>query len=329
MALVGLNNRFLRVNQAFTAFIGYSEQELLALTFPAISHPEDLAADRAGLQALLDGTAPSFQMEKRYRHQQGHTVWGLLSVSLVRDRKGDPLHFIRQIKDVTARKQIEAERDALLESEQRKSEQLAAAIREAHHRIKNNLQAVTDLLSLELDAAERAGGSESLRDSIERIQAISLVHDLLSRDTDMELVDIQQLAERLVPTVLRASSRSSTAVDLNLSIPSRLLSSKKATALALVLNELISNAAKHALPGRPAGTLRVELEDQDECLLLVVQDDGPGLPDGFDLDQHSNVGLQVARTLVEGSLRGRLSLRSQNGLRAEVSFVPQEEESHQ
>jgi two-component sensor histidine kinase len=263
----------------------------------------------------------------RIRRFDGAYRWFLNRAVPLPADDGQPVEWLGTSTDITERRRIEAERQRLFESEQRKSEQLATAIREAHHRIKNNLQAVTDLISLELDAAERAGGSESLRDSIERIQAISLVHDLLSRDTELELVDIQQLAERLVPTVLRACSRSATAIELNLSVPSRLLSSRKATALALVLNELISNAAKHAFPGRPAGTLQVGLADEGERLLLVVQDDGPGLPHGFDLDQHSNVGLQVARTLVEGNLRGRLSLQSQKGLRAEVRFDPREEES--
>ncbi|MGV3720984.1 MAG: PAS domain S-box protein [Actinomycetota bacterium] len=454
MALVGLDGRFIQVNQAFSKFSGYSEEELLARTADEISHAEDALADQAHLEHLLAGVYPSFRMEKRYRHKQGHTRWGLVSVSIVRDREDRPLHFIRQIEDVTERRLAEealrtserfshavlsslsgpiavldqlgvivrvnvaweqlaaanggapsttgvganyleacrtavglsSERaveaiqglkgilvgdipyfemeypcctpsdgrwfllratplrgeggalivshtdvtllkqaeQALLEAERSRSEQLGLAIREAHHRIKNNLQAVTDLLSLEMSAAEDAGNNDSLRDSIERIQAISLVHDLLSRDSEIESVDIRLLAERLVPSVLRASSRSSTAVELTLDVPSLQVSSRKATAVALVLNELISNAAKHAFPGRSKARLQIHLTPQGDQQVLSVQDDGAGLPSGFDLDSHSSVGLQVTRTLVEGSLAGRLLLQSANGVRAEVHFDPRE-----
>jgi PAS domain S-box-containing protein len=214
---------------------------------------------------------------------------------------------------------IAKERKRLLDSERSKTEQLEAAVREAHHRIKNNLQAVTDLLALELDASGPAEGGEALRESIERIQAISVVHDLLSRD-ELEFVDIGELAGRLVPMVLKAASRSLTPVDVQLSVGRRLLPSKKATALALVMNELISNAAKHAFRGRAAGRLSVVVEEQGEGLVLSVQDDGSGLPEGFDFQRHAHVGLQVSRALVEGSLGGRLGFRSENGLRAEVYF---------
>lgn len=313
MGLVGLDGRFIQVNRAFCEFIGYTEGEMLQLTFPSISHPEELSADLTGLRQLLDGASSTFQMEKRYFHKEGRTLWGLLSVSIVCDREGRPLHFIRQIQDVTDRKR-------LLESERQKGEQLAAANREAHHRIKNNLQAITDLLSLELETGGSSGDQEALRQSIERIQSIAIVHDLLSRDAEMEFVDLQQLTELLAPKVLQANARSRTRIELQLSVPSVALSSRTATAVAIVLNELISNSAKHAFSQRPGGRLQIHLVREPDAHHLVVQDDGPGLPSGFDLDTHANVGMQVVRTLVEGNLRGRLILRSENGLRAEVRF---------
>jgi two-component sensor histidine kinase len=186
--------------------------------------------------------------------------------------------------------------------------------------IKNNLQAITDLLALELEMSDRSDSGESLRQSIERIQAIALVHDLLSHDSEMEYVDVGRLTERLVPTVLRTNARSPAEVELALSLLPVSLPSKKATALALVLNELISNAAKHAFAGRANGRLQVQLTREADRHRLVVQDDGPGLPPDFDVETHANVGMQVVRTLVEGSLGGRLILRSENGLRAEILF---------
>jgi two-component system cell cycle sensor histidine kinase/response regulator CckA len=116
MALVAPDGRWLRVNHALCDIVGYSEQELLATNFQAITHPDDLAADLDFVRQMLAGEIQTYQMEKRYFHKIGHVVWILLSVSLVRDLEGSPLFFIGQIQDITARKRAEAEHRLLLES---------------------------------------------------------------------------------------------------------------------------------------------------------------------------------------------------------------------
>lgn len=109
MALVGTDGQWLQVNPALCALVGYTEQELLATTFQAITHPDDLDADLAFLRQMLAGEIPTYHMEKRYFHKQGHIVWILLIVSLVRDPFGQPLYFISQIQDITDRKRVEDE----------------------------------------------------------------------------------------------------------------------------------------------------------------------------------------------------------------------------
>jgi two-component sensor histidine kinase len=98
------------------------------------------------------------------------------------------------------------------------------------------------------------------------------------------------------------------------------LPSKQATALALAVNELVSNAAKHAFAGRRHGRLEVCLSEEGGRGLLWVKDDGPGLPSDFDIEIHANVGLQVVASLAESTLGGSLELLGTQGLRAEVRF---------
>lgn len=115
MAIVSLNNCFLRVNRALCDMLGYSEAELLSLTFHEITHPEDLI-DPSHIEEIQVPGTDTFQREKRYLHKQGHTVWALLSVSLLRGCHGQPLHYISQVQDISNRKQVEA---ALRQSEER------------------------------------------------------------------------------------------------------------------------------------------------------------------------------------------------------------------
>jgi two-component sensor histidine kinase len=226
-----------------------------------------------------------------------------------------------QIGQFMERKRAEEERARLLVLEREKSEQLKLSIREAHHRIKNNLQAISDLLYLELTSGDAASPQDALRESIDRVQAIATVHDLLSQDEDVRVVDARAVMDRLVPMALRSSGLSADAVAVTIDVQPVPLSSKRATVLALVVNELVSNAVKHACKGDQDRAISVSLRQDSEELVLRVRDNGPGLPAGFSLDTHSHVGLDVVRTLAERDLNGCFNLKSEGGVLAEVRFV--------
>ncbi|MDD2923450.1 MAG: PAS domain S-box protein, partial [Anaerolineales bacterium] len=108
MALVSLEGRWLRVNPTLCAMLGYSEDKFLTKTFQEITHPDDLDADLDHIRQILEGKSESYILEKRYVHEDGRDVWVLLATALVRDGAGTPLYFISQIKDITERKQAEA-----------------------------------------------------------------------------------------------------------------------------------------------------------------------------------------------------------------------------
>ncbi len=150
MALVSLEGRWLDVNDALCRILGYSRSELLQVDFQRLTHPEDLAGDLEMVRVLLAGERPHYHLEKRYRSRDGRTIWARIAVSLVRSERGDPLHFVSQIQDIT---------------EQRDSQQ---RLQEAEQRSRVTLDAVADLvLTLALNgtiayanvAAERALGS--------------------------------------------------------------------------------------------------------------------------------------------------------------------------
>lgn len=109
MALVGLDGRFLEVNAALCDILGYQMNELLGFTFQDITHPDDVHIDVAHAEQLVTGEIDRYQMEKRYYDGRGHVVWAQLSGSLVRSARGEPVHFIAQIEDISERKRREDE----------------------------------------------------------------------------------------------------------------------------------------------------------------------------------------------------------------------------
>lgn len=104
MALVGLDGRCLQVNCSFCSIFGYDETEMLTKTFQELTHPDDLNKNLQFYHQALSGEIESYQLEKRYIHKAGHTVWGLLTASLLRDVEGKPLYFVSQLQDITQRK---------------------------------------------------------------------------------------------------------------------------------------------------------------------------------------------------------------------------------
>lgn len=109
MAVVSLDGKWLRINKQLCEIVGYTEEELLKMTFQDITHPDDLESDLQKLNQLLNGDIDHYQIEKRYFHKNGDIVWALLIVSLVKDNEGKPYHFVSQVEDITTRKKEEDE----------------------------------------------------------------------------------------------------------------------------------------------------------------------------------------------------------------------------
>ena len=209
-----------------------------------------------------------------------------------------------------------------LRDEARRADALAALLQEMHHRIKNNLQTVADLLSLEMSASPSPVARKSLRDSIGRIKSIAAVHELLSLE-QLRLTDITTLARQVCDISLKNFVRPDRRIVAEITGPPIYLPSKQATALALIINELVSNALEHAFPiGYHPCHLQIELAQEGPEVTLTIKDSGRGLPYGFDLPTVRGLGLRIARTLAEKDLAGTLRLdgRDSGGTTATVTF---------
>ena len=237
-ALVSPDGRFTRVNSALCGILGYSEQRLLDTTFQTLTHPDDLEADLEQMQRMLAGESESYAMEKRYQHADGHYIWALLSVSLVRDEAGAPLYFVSQIQDISEQKLI-AERltdltlhDALTGLANRVlfADRLAHAV-ERSRRSKERVAVLfidLDRFKGVNDSLGHAAGDELLRQAGERMRRAVRPADTIARLGGDEFTvlcedlgavnDAGWVADRLSDTLERPFDLFGTEISIGVSI---------------------------------------------------------------------------------------------------------------
>ena len=185
-----------------------------------------------------------------------------------------------------------------------------ATIREIHHRVKNNLQTVAALLRLQARRIGPAEGRAALEEAVRRVGSIAIVHDTLSQTVD-DTVDFDGVADRLLMMVAEVAA-AEPLVRATRTGSFGVLDSAVATPLAMALTELLQNAVEHGLGATP-GEVSLDADRRAGRLRVVVDDDGRGLPPGFDLDQAGRLGLQIVRTLVVGELAGTLDVGPRAG----------------
>jgi two-component sensor histidine kinase len=187
-----------------------------------------------------------------------------------------------------------------------------ATIREIHHRVKNNLQTVAALLRLQARRTNNAEGREALIESVRRVSSIALVHDALSMSVDEE-VNLDEVIDRILPIMNDVASVDAP-IRINRAGALGVLDADRATALIMVITELVQNAIEHAFdPPAKQGCVTIRAERSARWLDVVVHDDGRGLPAGFSLEKSDRLGLQIVRTLVSAELDGSLGMHDVPG----------------
>ncbi|MBN9414167.1 MAG: PAS domain S-box protein [Candidatus Eremiobacteraeota bacterium] len=296
MALVSLEGRWTKVNRALCDIVGYSEDELLVLTFQDITHPDDLQADLALVGELLSGALPSYTMEKRYFRKDGEAVWILLTASLVRTNAGAPLYFVAQIQDISERRSYQQHLlDSLLEKE--------AMLHEIHHRVKNNLQVVNSILSLQSLSLPDPALKTVFDECQSRIHCMSMIHERLYESNEFSSIDLGEHLRDLVQLCARSHSSD---LKLNLDIQRVRVSLDTAIPVSLVANEVFSNCLKHH--GGESMRLWLRLVAfPGSGFRLEIRDDGPGFPEG--IANATSLGIKLIRRLSQ-QLRAKIQFQN-------------------
>jgi PAS domain S-box-containing protein len=311
--LIDLEGLVVSWNGGAERLLGWTEAEILGQSSFRVFVPEDLATGAHTLE--LDKAAAEGRAEDERWHlrKDGSRFWGSGIMTGIRNDAGTLIGFGKIMRDRTAQRRLEEQLRASLQEKE-------VLLKEIHHRVKNNLQVISSVLSLQSGTLGEREALTALQDSQARIHSIALIHEVLYQSSNLAEVNLAEYIRRLVAELIHSYDVKPERIGLVVEADEVWLSAEKAMPCGLILNELIANCVKHAFPDGRSGTVRVTLRVEAESqVTLAVGDSGVGVRPGVDFRNAESLGLQLICLLTE-QLGGTLSLESSEGTRFAIRF---------
>jgi len=327
MALVELDGKWTKVNESLCSSVGYTEAELLKLTFQDITHPEDLEKDLTLLQELIDGKRESYQIEKRYYHKKGHIVYVLLTVTVVRNIRGEISHFISQIVDITSRTEAEKKLKSLLDVTSEQNNSLMNFAHIVSHNLRShssNLSMLSGFLAREKKEEERKNlvamleeASDSLNETVMHLnEVVQVKAHALEKMKSVNLYNRLKAVEKNIGILLKEKE----AICI-VNVPKKQSVKAIPAYLDSILLNLFTNSLKYSSPDR-SPIIEITSEEKKDKLVVKFKDNGLGI----DLDRHGKklfgmyktfhrhkdakgIGLFITKNQIE-AMNGGISVKS-------------------
>ncbi|MCX6559330.1 MAG: PAS domain S-box protein [Candidatus Aminicenantes bacterium] len=262
---------------------------------------------------LATGEAPWLQkpVEQRMRRADGTAI---VLESVVVAIPAEPGYFLVSVnRDVTEKRRAE---DDLARSLREKE----ILLKEVNHRVKNNMQVLSSLLNFQAGFIQDPAALRMLQDSRDRIRTMALVHEKLYRSPDLSRIDFAEYLGHLASILIDSYAMTRGRIELDLDVRDAFLSLSAGIPCGLIVNELVSNALKHAFPDDRRGRIRIELKPTGPgAYRLVVADDGVGLPADVDFGNAATLGLQIVGMLVD-QMSGKAEIERRAGTEIRVLF---------
>lgn len=220
--------------------------------------------------------------------------------------------FRSVVIDITEREKTEQELKKSLHEKE-------ILLKEIHHRVKNNLQVISSLLSLQSEYVKNKTDKELFRESQTRTRSMAIIHEHLYQTTGLRSINFGKYIKTLASDLYHIYGSQSDNIKLKMDVESIQVDINTAIPCGLIINELISNAIKHAFPGDKKGEIYIKFYQKDDKLNLTVKDNGVGLPEEIDLQNIDSLGLKLINTLVD-QINGEMEINSNDGTDVTIAF---------
>ncbi|HPG57135.1 MAG TPA: histidine kinase dimerization/phosphoacceptor domain -containing protein [Candidatus Wallbacteria bacterium] len=300
--------RFVQVNKSYADWYGMTVKEIAGKKISDLLAKDVFERSLPNYRKALNGEAVHF--ENRTLNKEGKESF--VSVSLVPHFQGERVvGFFGSITDITERRRAEEEiKRQLLDKE--------ILLKEIHHRIRNNINAISGILLLQMQSTGSAEAKAALKDSIARIKSICVLYDKLLISDEYEEVSVKTYIESLTDIITGLFS-GNFKITIDKHVADFNLDSKNLFSLGIIINELLTNVMKYAFTGKETGLINISLDKVENCITLTINDNGKGLPEGFDINKTTGFGFRLVEMITQ-QLRGTYTIENCCGTRSVLKF---------
>lgn len=309
---VDTRNRIIFWNEAATTIYGSRSEEVMGRDVAEVV-VSDLSRNDAQKIAAQIASGRSWSGENRVRHRDGYEFPVHVIASPLLNDDGNLIAIISASHDISKQKRADEDLVASLQEKD-------VLLREIHHRVKNNLQLMSGLLDMTRTRVPDESTRSILTDMMLKIQTMSQIHKRLYESTQFGKISLTGQIQDQICSLSDIFSHKGHEIRCMINPEEVFLPVDQALPCALVVNEILSNAYKHAFKGRAQGAIEILAREDDGRISIAIRDDGIGLPADFDIRCTDSLGLKLIRTLVQHQLKGAITFESRNGTEIRLEF---------
>ena len=301
------NHKFVEVNDAFCNLFGFSKDEVIGKTGSDLGIINAKVLNDTFSKLDNNGVIKTIEADLKAKNGNIKHVMLLADIINVQDKKFRFTVF----NDITESKLAEDEIKRQLQEKE-------VLLREVHHRIKNNITSIGNLLSIHANSISNPEALSILQDAIGRVQSVALIYNKLLLTDDYQDISVKKYFEDLIDAVVNIFSLNDSVVIVK-EIDDFALDVKRIFPLGTIVNELLTDSLKYAFVNKNSGLIVIKLEKNGNHISLAIKDNGNGLPKGFDVSESNGLGLMLVKMLCQ-QLGATFKIESEQGTRSTIEF---------
>jgi PAS domain S-box-containing protein len=291
---------------------GYdNKDELYGKSYLELFTPESQdTALKNIVKTLKEGSIKN--IEYNLIRKDGTTFIGELNTAVIKGLKKNPTAIIFTGRDITHHKETEMKIQKSLDEKE-------IMLREIHHRVKNNLQVISSLLNLQSRYIKDPDSVEVFKESQNRVKSMAMIHEKLYQSPDLAYIDFSEYINSLIKSLFSSYLVNPDSIRALIEINDIYLDVNTAIPLGLIVNEIISNSIKHAFPQQQSGEIKIKMFIENGSNILEISDNGIGIPDDFNIENTSTLGMQLINSL-KSQINSQLEVFNQGGTYFKIVF---------